>query len=165
MNFREIPHLNPLPEGEEERAKPFLVRARPASIRITIISLVAVIIASCSRRFDSQSNNELEKPKNSNDVADHDGIAHSKSKPSTQGPHQFEDRESQSQPSADDISEDCRAFVWLTKALPRDGANADCPQCPSSTEAKQVLNFQAAQVERVSCAAETCEVAVAIHAN
>jgi hypothetical protein len=133
-------------------------------LRLTFISLTALIM-SCSRRFDSQSNAEHETADTSEQIADHHGTAHPRSQRPAQSANPTEGGEREAQPSADDIGEDCHAFVWLTKSVPRDGANADCPQCPSSTEAKQVLNFRAAQVERVSCVGETCEVAVAIHAS
>lgn len=134
-------------------------------VRLTFISLAALITASCSKRFDSQSHAEAEKAETSEQIADHDGTAHPNLELSGQGAIPTKGEKSELQPPADDISEDCHAFVWLTKAMPARATSADCPQCPSTEEGTQVLKFEAAKVERVSCTEETCEVAVAIHAN
>jgi hypothetical protein len=134
-------------------------------LRVTITSLAALIAASCSRRSDSESNSEHEKAEKRGEVADLNRRAHPGSKPSAPGAHAAESEQTESQPSANDIIEDCHGFVWLTKTVPRDGNKADCPQCPSNEEATQVLTFRSAEVERVSCTGERCEVAVVIHAT
>jgi hypothetical protein len=117
-------------------------------LRVTFISLVALITASCSKQFDSRTSVEPESERSAPPDA-----------------NSAEGEESESQPSANEISEDCHAFVWSTKVMPAKVASAECPECPASGEGAQVLKFQAAQVERVSCAGETCEAAVRIHAS
>lgn len=117
-------------------------------LQVTLISL-ALLAAACSRRSDSDRKDKSDK------TSEHEsGVANSP-----------EREEKESQPSEDDIVEDCLAFTWLTKAMPAKTTSADCPQCPSSAEGTQVLKFQAAKVGRVSCAGGTCEVAVSIHAS
>lgn len=117
-------------------------------LQVTLISL-AVLAAACSRSSDSDRKDRSDK------TSEHQsGVADSPKR-----------EEKESQPSEDDIVEDCLAFTWLTKVMPAKTTSADCPQCPSSAEGTQVLKFQAAKVDRVSCAGGTCEVAVSIHAS
>ena len=133
-------------------------------LRFTIISLAALTIGSCSRQLDSQSTAEREKKERSAE-ADRDRPTHPASASSAQGANAREGEGSEPQPSPEDISDDCLAFVWLTKAVPGDAANPNCPQCPPSKEATQVLAFRSAQVQRVSCTGERCEADVVIRAN
>jgi hypothetical protein len=118
-------------------------------LHVTLISL-ALLATACSRRSDSDRKDRSDK------TSEHQSeIANSP-----------EREEKESQPSDDDIMEDCHAFTWMTKAMPaRTTTSADCPQCPSNTEGTEVLKFQGAKVDRVSCAGGTCEVAVSIHAS
>ena len=111
-------------------------------LRIALISLAALVTASCSKQSDAGSKEATEAEVTS-----------------------AEREESKSQPSADDIVQDCYTFVWLTKATLARKISADCPQCPSTEEAIHVLKFEGAKVERVSCTEETCEVAVSIRAS
>jgi hypothetical protein len=117
-------------------------------LQVTLLSL-ALLAAACSRRSDSDRKERSDK------TSEHEsGVGNSP-----------EREEKESQPSEDDIVEDCLAFTWLTKAMPAKTTSADCPQCPSSAEGTEVLKFQGAKVDRVSCAGGTCEVAVSIHAS
>lgn len=117
-------------------------------LRAALISLAALVTASCWKRSDSGSKEASERVK-----------------PSQAEVASVEGEESKSQPSADDIVEDCYAFVWLTKATLARKTSAECPQCPSTEEANHVLKFEGAKVERVSCTEETCELAVSIRAR
>jgi hypothetical protein len=134
-------------------------------LRLTITSLAALITASCSRRLDSQPATEQKKPEKSEQVEGHDGNVHSASESTAADANAREAEGSESQPSTDDIIEDCHGFVWLTKVASGDANNANCPQCPSKKEAAQALVFRGAEVKRVSCTGERCEVIVVIHAN
>ena len=117
-------------------------------LQVTFISLT-LLAAACSRTSDSDRKDKSDK------TSEHEsGVANSP-----------EREEKESQPSEDDIVEDCLAFVWLTKAMPAKTTSADCPQCPSSAEGTEVLKFQGAKVDRVSCVGGTCEVAASIHAS
>ena len=117
-------------------------------LQVTLISL-ALLAAACSRTSDSDRKDRSDKTSERESR-----VANSPAR-----------EEKESQPSEDDIVEDCHAFAWLTKAMPAKTTSADCPQCPSSAEGTEVLRFQAAKVDRVSCAGGTCEVAVSIHAS
>jgi hypothetical protein len=129
-------------------------------LQVTLIAL-ALLAAACSRASDSDRKDKLDKTSEQTNATDRDearkhesGVANSP-----------EREENESQPSEDEIVEDCHAFAWLTKAMPAKTTSADCPQCPSIAEGTEVLRFQAAKVDRVSCARGTCEVAVNIHAS
>ena len=129
-------------------------------LQLTLLSL-ALLAAACSRKSDSdrkdRSNQTSEQinATNRDEARKHEpGVANSP-----------EREEKESQPSEDDIVEDCLAFAWLTKAMPAKTPSANCPQCPSSAEGTPVLKFQGAKVDRVSCAGGNCEVAVSIHAS
>jgi len=134
-------------------------------LRLTITSLAALITASCSRRLDSQLGTDQKKPEKSEQVEGHDGSVHSASESAVADANSREEEGSEAQPSTDDIIQDCHGFVWLTKVASGDANNANCPQCPSSKEAAQALAFRGAEVKRVSCTGERCEVAVVIHAS
>jgi hypothetical protein len=118
-------------------------------LQVTLISLALLAAASCSRKSDSDRKDRSDK------TSEHQSeVANSP-----------EREETETQPSEDDIMDDCHAFAWLTKAMPAKTKSADCPQCPSGAEGTEVLNFQGAKVDRVSCAGGTCEVAVSLHAS
>ena len=111
-------------------------------LQIALISLAALVTASCLKQSDPGSKEATEAEVTS-----------------------AEREESKSQPSKDDIVEDCYTFVWLTQATLARKTSADCPQCPSTEEAVHVLKFEGAKVEHVSCTEETCEIAVSIRAS
>jgi hypothetical protein len=133
-------------------------------LRIAIISLAAVVTASCSKQSDPDSEEASERVKPSQEVADH---GHTNGQESEQPAEvaSAEVDESKSRPSTDDIIQDCYGFVWLTKVTPAGKMNFECPQCPSAEEAIHVLKFEGAKVDRVSCAQETCAVTVSIRAS
>jgi hypothetical protein len=126
-------------------------------LQVTLISL-ALLAAACSRKSDSARKDRSEK---ATEQIDRDEAP----KRESEVANSPEREENKSQPSEDDIVEDCVAFASLTKAMPARTASADCPQCPSSAEGPQVLKFQEAKIDRVSCADGTCEVAVSIRAS
>jgi hypothetical protein len=72
-----------------------------------------------------------------------------------------EKEQTEEQPHEDEIAEDCVAFVRATKILPKTAA-ADCPGC--SAEGTEVLAFRQTRMDRISCSADTCEVAVTLRA-
>jgi hypothetical protein len=121
--------------------------------QLTLLALLLLAVA-CS------------KPSESNKKDRSDKISRAEAREKEPADAESREREEkESQPSEDDIVADCLAFVWLTKAMPANPTSADCPQCPSSAEGTQALNFQGAKVDRVSSAGGTCEVAVSIHAS
>jgi hypothetical protein len=117
-------------------------------LQVTLISF-ALLAAGCSRKSDSDSKERSDKT----------------SEKESEVAKSPEREENESQPPEDEIVEDCHAFTWLTKAMPAKTTSADCPQCPSSAEGTEVLKFQGAKVDRVSCLGDTCEVAVSLHAS
>jgi hypothetical protein len=72
-----------------------------------------------------------------------------------------EQNEKEEQPAEDEIGEDCVAFVRATKVLPQPGGG-DCPGC--SREGSEALAFREIRVDRVSCSASGCEIAVTLRA-
>ena len=135
-------------------------------VRIALVSVAALITASCSKQSDSGSKEASDRAKPSQKLADHERTNEHESQQSDKGAvTSAEGDESKSQPSPDDIVQDCYAFVWLTKATLARKTSAECPQCPSNDDAIHVLKFEGAKVERVSCTEETCEVAVSIRAS
>jgi hypothetical protein len=72
-----------------------------------------------------------------------------------------EKEETEEQPHEDEMAEDCVAFVRATKIFPKTAA-ADCPGC--SAEGTEILAFRQMRMDRISCSADTCEVAVTLHA-
>ena len=135
-------------------------------LRAALILLAALVTASCSKQSDSGSKEATERVKSSQRIADHERTNDRESERSDKAEvTSAEGEESKSQPSVDDIVEDCYGFVWLTKATLARKTSAECPQCPSTDDAIHVLKFEGAKVERVSCTEETCEVAVSIRAS
>jgi hypothetical protein len=129
-------------------------------LQVTLISL-GLLAAACSRTSDSDRKDRSDKTSEQISATDRD-----KARKHESGVASSPEREGkETQPSEDDIVEDCHAFAWLTKAMPAKTTSADCPQCPSSAEGTEVLKFQGAKVDHVSCAGGTCEVAVSIHAS
>ena len=119
--------------------------------RVIVIFLALVITASCSEKSGVTT-----EAKPSLDVAT----------PKEERANESEaQEESAQQPPEDEIAEDCVAFIRSTKTAPAHGAKADCPQCLVNPEEKEVLKFDAIQVDRVTRSESTCEVQVTIHAT
>jgi hypothetical protein len=129
-------------------------------VQVTLISL-GLLAAACSRTSDSDRKDRSDKTSEQISATDRDEARKHESGVASSP----EREEKETQPSEEDIVEDCHAFAWLTKAMPAKTTSADCPQCPSSAEGTEVLKFQGAKVDGVSCAGGTCEVAVSIHAS
>jgi hypothetical protein len=130
--------------------------------------VVVLFAASCSKTSDPHAKDVSNKTKTSEEIVatDHNRAAgEAEPERSKAAADSGEREEIESQPSADDIAEDCYAFVWLTKATLARGTSGDCPQCPSSEEAIHVLKFETAKVDRVSCTEEICEATVTIRAS
>lgn len=66
-------------------------------------------------------------------------------------------KETESQPREDEIAEDCVAFVRATKIAP---ASSDCAGC--SGDGREALAFRQMRMDRISCGAAACEVAVTL---
>jgi len=139
--------------------------------RATLIIVAGVMTASCSEKpgVDRNQNAKAEEAKPSQDFAAGNENRTKKSeveRSSTSETDSVEaERENERQPPADEIGEDCVAFLRSTKTGSGNGANADCPQCPVDTEAKEVLKFDKIRVDRVVCSGSSCEVNVTIHAT
>jgi hypothetical protein len=126
--------------------------------RVALIFLAGVITASCSEKsgVDSNQNSQTKEAKPSPEVAASKEERADKSE--AKG-------ESELQPPDDEIAEDCVAFLRSTKTVPANGAKTDCPQCPVRPEEKEVLKFDAIQVDRVTRSESTCEVHVTLRAT
>jgi hypothetical protein len=72
-----------------------------------------------------------------------------------------EREESEEQPHEDEIAEDCVTFLRATKISPK-ATPADCPGC--SATGSEVLAFRQMRMDRISCAAGSCEVTVTLRA-
>lgn len=131
-------------------------------LRVSLICL-GLLAAACSKKSDSDQKEKSEKATEQKAPTEREKAREPKSE--AENSREREEEENGAQPSSDDIMEDCHAFTWLTKVMPDKAASADCPQCPSGAEGTQVFKFQGAKVDRVSCAGNTCEVAVSIHAS
>jgi hypothetical protein len=123
--------------------------------RFALIFLAGLIAASCSEKSDVDRNQNSPPQETPKEVA----ASHERSNDSAAG------ERTELQPPADEIAEDCVAFVRSTKTVPANGAKADCPQCPANTEAKEVLKFDAIEVDRVAPSESTCEVHVTLRAT
>jgi len=125
--------------------------------RLTLVFLAGIITASCSEKsgVERNQNSQTQETKPNQEVAaSNERSIESEAK-----------EENELQPPEDEIAEDCVAFLRSTKTGPAPGATADCPQCPVSSEEKEVLRFDAIQVDRVTRSESTCEVQVTIHAT
>jgi hypothetical protein len=129
-------------------------------LQVALISLT-LLAAACSRKPDSDKKDKSDKTSEQTRPTDRDQAREHESGVTNAS----EREEKESQPSDDDIVDDCHAFTWMTKTMPAKTPRADCPQCPPNAEGTEVLKFQGAKVDRVSCAGGTCEVAVSIHAS
>jgi hypothetical protein len=74
-------------------------------------------------------------------------------------------REMQGMPEPDQIGEDCVAFLRATKAVPPNRANGNCPQCPTSTNDPEVLQFNNFEIKKASLSENGCRVDVEIGAR
>jgi len=119
--------------------------------RVILIVVASIITASCS-----------EKPELKNEAKPGTDAAPPKEERATESESQAERELS---PAEDEIAEDCVAFLRSTKTVPAHGANLDCPQCPATTDATEVLKFDGIQVDRVVRSESACEVEVTIRAT
>jgi len=135
-------------------------------LRIVLISVAAVGAASCSEKSSldrsKRGENEEEKPRQEF-TERKEASGSSDSSASSQDPDQAR-AETDAEPDAYQIGEDCVAFLRATKTNPNRG-NGDCPQCPVSEATHEVLKFDHMQVDRISPSGPTCEVLVKILAT
>jgi hypothetical protein len=126
--------------------------------RVILILIASIVGASCSEKSgqDQKENSKTEERTNTPPVEPS----------SVPAPKVAEAQgESEPQPAEDEIAQDCVAFLRSTKTVPPTGPNGDCPHCPSSTEATEVLRFNDIRVDRITRSEETREVEVTIHAT
>jgi hypothetical protein len=139
--------------------------------RLTLIFVAGFIAASCSEKpaVDRNQNSQTEKAKAGPEVAAQNEMRTNGSEAQHPSASESESSEAEGknelQPPEDEIAEDCVAFLRSTKTIPANGANADCPQCPANTEAREVLKFDDIRVDRVARAESTCEIHVTIRAT
>jgi hypothetical protein len=139
--------------------------------RGALIILAGIITVSCSEktRVDYEQNSQTKKPETGQEVtAPKEKRANElkvESFPTSAAESAEAKGENELQPPEDEIAEDCVAFLRSTKTAPAHGATADCPQCPTKTEATEVLRFNDIRVDRVVCSESSCEVHVTIHAT
>jgi hypothetical protein len=112
-----------------------------------VTCLASFLIASCS-----------EKPAPANPQPD---AEKSEAEKKDAAKEKAEKEETEERPHEDEIAEDCVAFVRATKILPKTAA-ADCPGC--SAEGTEILAFRQMRIDRISCSADTCEIAVTLRA-
>ena len=74
---------------------------------------------------------------------------------------EVETKENDQQPREDEVAEDCVAFLRATKIVPP-APGTDCPGC--SANGAEVLAFRQMRMDRISCSANSCEVAVTLRA-
>ena len=135
--------------------------------RVILILVAGVITASCSEKSgpDRKQNPQAEEAKPKLEVAAENEKRTNQSETERSPGSVTESEGNELQPPEDEIAEDCVAFLRSTKTVPAHVANADCPQCAVSTEAKEVLKFDDIRVDRVARSESTCEVNVTIHAT
>ena len=68
--------------------------------------------------------------------------------------------ENDAPPREDEIAEDCVAFVRATKIVP---PTPECAGCTGDT--REALAFRQMRVDRISCSAAACEIAVTLRAE
>lgn len=125
--------------------------------RVTLISVAAAITLSCSEKSSSDRNKNLEDEKKK---------PRQKLSSSASGENAGQAAgETDAEPDAYQIGEDCVAFLRSTKTIARNGGNTDCVQCPVSETTHEVLKFDHMQVDRVSVSGATCEITVRILAT
>jgi len=112
--------------------------------RPALIFIASILIASCSEKASSKKE-------------------HAKESEVRRSPASEPEKEKELQPREDEIAEDCVAFLRATKVVPARNQKADCPDC--AEKGAEVLAFQQFQIDRISCSADTCEVAVTIRAT
>jgi hypothetical protein len=121
--------------------------------RLGIVCVAVLAIASCSKK--STAENDREKENQFSAKADERSGEKESSK------------EDNLQPEAEDIGEDCVAFLRSTVSNRTDGAG-QCPVCPSSAEKAEVLGVDSVRVEKVNNAGTdwtSCEANVEIRAH
>jgi hypothetical protein len=126
--------------------------------RVILVIMASIVGASCSEKSgrDQNQNSKTEERINTPPVEPS----------SVPAPKVAEaEGESELQPPEDEIAQDCVAFLRSTKTVPATSPSGDCPQCPSSTEATEVLRFNDIRVDRIARSEATCQAEVTIHAT
>jgi hypothetical protein len=113
-------------------------------LRLALMFVAGILIASCSEKASPKQEQAKETE-------------------ARRSPASEPEEEKERQPREDEVAEDCVAFLRATKVVPAKNPKADCPDC--AVEGAEVLSFQQIQTDRISCSADTCEVAVTIRAT
>ncbi len=80
-------------------------------------------------------------------------------------PEANSEEEDEEKPVAEELGEDCVAFLRSTTVGQSSGPSADCPHCPSSNAAPDALKFSSFKIVRYLPAGDSCEVDVTISAT
>ncbi len=126
--------------------------------RVALVFIASVITASCSEKSDVDRSKDSQPETERTERA-----APAKEGQTNQSDQATVKAENEPQPAEDEIAEDCVAFLRATKVGPAQPASGDCVGC--SAEGTEVLAFQQMQMNRISCSATACEVAVTIRAS
>jgi len=115
--------------------------------RVALIFLAGVIAASCSEKSDlhRDQNSQAEEAKPDQDVPAVNDERTSEFEVERSSTSEAESAEAEAGnelgPPEEEIGEDCVAFLRATVTVAAKRANGDCPQCPVSTEATEVLSL------------------------
>jgi hypothetical protein len=130
----------------------------------TVISLAGLLTASCSEKSDPARGKKSDQTeqKTQREQAEE---SPSRDRSEEHAKESTADTETEEEPEAEDIGMDSVAFLRATTVAPVDRARGDCPTCPPSSEAAEVLRFRDIKIDQVSPSGDTCEASVRILAT
>ncbi|MFL6531398.1 MAG: hypothetical protein ACJ8HQ_05790 [Chthoniobacterales bacterium] len=125
-------------------------------LTLGILILVGLGIRSCGR-----------KPTTESERARSQHLAEASASPADADADEEREEEAEKAPDSGDIGEDCIAFLRATKIAPPPPANnGNCPQCPETSAAEEVFQFNDMKIDRIApSAADNAEVDVRIFAT
>lgn len=131
------------------------------SVFLVLTFVAALVTSSCSEKTDAHAKKKLktENAGSSDEIPAARSLPNSESRDSSAG----KSSDTDSQPEAEEIAEDCVRFVRSTLTAAARTQNTECPTCPANTA--EVLQFHGMEVEQVSCSGESCEIAVKLRAT
>lgn len=126
--------------------------------RLALLLVVGFAVASCSDKHASARRKKLTTESNSAErgTAPHAVASHDRA---------TEMAEPDAKPDADQIGEDCVAFLRSTTVVTPIRAAGECPQCPVGEAPAEVLKFRDLDIERVSTSGQVCEVIVRLRGS
>lgn len=80
-------------------------------------------------------------------------------------PNANEAEENDRAPDSDQIGEDCVAFLRATRAVPAKRDSGACPECPTSDNDPEVLQFVSFKIKKITGGEESCRADVVIQAQ